>query len=66
MCCHVSHWNNTHENVIVELFTFHFATSLLMDRLNDMQQQDQQRRQEAAVAEYKFALKVLTTIGTKM
>ncbi len=37
-----------------------------MDRLNEMQQQDQQQHQEAAVAEYKFALKVLTTIGTKM
>ncbi len=33
-----------------------------MDRLNELQQQDQQQRQEAAVAEYK----VLTTIGTKM
>ncbi len=44
----------------------HFATSLLMDRLNELQQQDQQQRQEAAVAEYKFVLKVLTTNGPKM
>ncbi len=37
-----------------------------MDQFNQMPQQDQQQRQEAAIEEYRCALKVLTTIGPKM
>ncbi len=36
-----------------------------MDRLNELQQQEQQR-QEAVVAEYRLARKVLASIGPKM
>ncbi len=36
-----------------------------MDRLNELQQQEQLRRQ-AAFAEYKLALKVLASVGPKI